>query len=100
MSRKKRIIAAVGATLMCAALIYAHAEGPDPWHTAAPGDDPAACTASGCHVGTPLNGGGGNVVVNFANGQTYTPGVAQTFTIVITDAKAKVYGFQMTARLE
>jgi len=85
--------------LIGAALLYAHAAGPDPWHTAAPGDDPAACTASGCHVGTPLNGGGGNVVVNFQNGQTYTPGVQQTFTIVITDSVAKVYGFQMTARL-
>jgi len=46
-----------------------------------------------------LNGGGGNVKVNFANGPTYTPGVPQTFSIVITDAVARVYGFQMTARL-
>ena len=38
--------------------------------------------------------------INFASGQTYTPGVAQTFTIVITDPVARVYGFQLTARLE
>src|ERR1051326_6789394 len=100
MSRKNRIFAGLSAVLLIgAALLYAHAAGPDPWHTAAPGDDPAACTASGCHVGTPLNGGGGNVVVNFQNGQTYTPGLQQTFTIVITDSVVKVYGFQMTARL-
>ena len=37
--------------------------------------------------------------IDFANGQTYTPGVAQTFSIVITDAVARVYGFQLTARL-
>ncbi|HYL74000.1 MAG TPA: choice-of-anchor V domain-containing protein [Bryobacteraceae bacterium] len=101
MSRKNRIITGVAAVaLLCAALLYAHAAGPDPWHTGAPGDDPAACTASGCHVGTPLNGGGGSVVVNFENGQTYTPGgPPQHFTIVITDSAAKKWGFQMTARL-
>ena len=32
-------------------------------------------------------------------GLTYTPGEAQTFTIVITDSVARVYGFEMTARL-
>src|SRR5579864_5231293 len=100
MSRKNRIITGVAAVaVLCAALLYAHAAGPDPWHTGAPGDDPNACAASGCHVGTPLNGGGGSVVVNFENGQTYTPGVKQTFTIVITDSAAKKWGFQMTARL-
>lgn len=98
--RTKLIAGAIGAGCLFAAWLYAYAAGPDPRHTAAPGDDPAACTSSGCHVGTALNAGGGNVVVNFPNGLTYTPGVQQTFTIVITDSAAKVYGFQMTARLE
>jgi uncharacterized protein (TIGR03437 family) len=79
-------------------LLYAYSTGPDPRYTAAPGDDKLACTA--CHNTSPLNSGGGNVKINFANGQTYTPGVAQTFSIVITDAVSRVYGFQMTARLE
>jgi uncharacterized protein (TIGR03437 family) len=79
-------------------LLYAYSNGPDVRVTGAPGDDPSACTA--CHIGTPLNGGGGNVRIDFANGQTYTPGAAQTFSIVITDAVAHVYGFEMTARLE
>ncbi|MBZ5608831.1 MAG: IPT/TIG domain-containing protein [Acidobacteriia bacterium] len=83
---------------MATALIYAHAAGPDPRHTGAPGD--TTCADADCHVGTPLNGGGGSVVVNFQNGLTYIPGERQTFTIVITDPKARVYGFQMTARLE
>jgi uncharacterized protein (TIGR03437 family) len=81
-------------------LVFAYATGPDPRYTAAPGDSAQACATSGCHNGTPLNGGGGNVVVNFQNGQTYTPGAQQTFTIVITDSVARLYGFQMTARLE
>src|SRR5260370_20413544 len=98
--RKHKIAAAIVAGCTFAGLLWAHSAGPDPRHTAAPGDDPLACATSGCHVGTPLNGGGGNVQVQFPNGLTYTPGVKQTFTIVITDSKAKVYGFQMSARLD
>ncbi len=79
-------------------MIHAFSTGPDPGYTGAPGDDPLACAS--CHTGTPLNGGGGNVVVNFPNGLTYSPGVQQTFSIVITDPVARAYGFQMTARLE
>jgi uncharacterized protein (TIGR03437 family) len=79
-------------------MLYAYSNGPDPRYTGAPGDDKLACAA--CHNTSPLNGGGGNVKINFASGQTYTPGVAQTFSIVITDSVARVYGFQMTARLE
>ena len=81
-------------------LLYAYATGPEPRHTAAPGDDKLACTTSGCHNTFPLNAGGGNVTINFPNGQTYTPGVTQTFSIVITDPVARVYGFQLTARPE
>ena len=100
MNKKIRLAAITGGGAFSAILIFAYASGPDPRHTAAPGDDPAACTTSGCHTGTALNGGGGNVVVNFPNGMTYTPGGQQTFTVVITDSRARVYGFQMTARLE
>jgi uncharacterized protein (TIGR03437 family) len=100
MSKTIRLAATIAGIVLSAALIFAYATGPDPRHTAAPGDDPKACATSGCHTGTALNGGGGNVVVNFPNGMTYTPGAQQTFTIVITDSRARVYGFQMTARLE
>ena len=105
MSRKNRIFAGLSAVLLIsAALLYAHAAGPDPWHTGAPGDTPNACDIPQCHLDptkpVPVNGGGGNVVVNFENGPTYTPGAPQTFTIVITDSAAKKWGFQMTARLE
>src|SRR6267154_2969042 len=96
----RKTIGSVAALALLATFIYWHAAGPDPRHTGAPGDDPLACATSGCHTGTPINGGGGNVAVNFQNGLTYTPGVQQTFSLVITDSKAKAYGFQMTARLE
>lgn len=100
MTARNQIITIVTSAIICAAIIHAYSTGPDPRHTAAPGDDPLACTTAGCHNGTPLNGGGGNVTVTFPNGLTYTPGVQQTLTITITDSKARVYGFQMTARLE
>jgi uncharacterized protein (TIGR03437 family) len=97
---RNKIIAAVAGLAASAALIHAYSSGPDPRYTGAPGDNPLACSTSGCHTGTDLNGGGGNVVVKFPDGLTYTPGKKQTFTIIITDSKAKIYGFQMTARLE
>jgi uncharacterized protein (TIGR03437 family) len=37
-------------------------------------------------------------VVSSSAGTNYTPGQQQSLTITITDANAKVYGFQMTAR--
>jgi uncharacterized protein (TIGR03437 family) len=100
MMRRNRALVAVAVVALPVAFLWAHSKGPDVRHTGAPGDDPLACTASGCHDGTPLNTGGGNVVVQFPDGLTYTPGQQQTFTITITDSQAKLYGFQMTARLE
>src|SRR5689334_2450578 len=98
---KSKLGRAILAMAPSVVLLYAYATGPEPRHTAAPGDDKLACTTAGCHNGTALNGGGGNVKIDFGStGQTYTPGVAQTFNIVITDAAARVYGFQITARLE
>jgi len=96
----RKAIGSIAVLALLATFIYGHAAGPDPRHTGAPGDDPLACATSGCHTGTPINGGGGNVALNFQNGLTYTPGVQQTFSLVVTDSKAKAYGFQMTARLE
>jgi uncharacterized protein (TIGR03437 family) len=95
-STARALVAAVPSVV----LLYAYASGPEARKTGAPGDDPLSCTTAGCHQGTPLNGGSGNVTVRFAGSQTYTPGVQQTFTIAITDPQARVYGFQMTARLE
>ena len=100
MKRMEQIGALVVALLLASAMIYGYASGPDPRYTGAPGDSDQACASLGCHIGTALNGGGGSVVVNFPNGATYSPGVQQTFSIVINDPSARVYGFQMTARLE
>jgi len=63
---------------------WAYPFGPPNGYTSAPGDKPGiACTQ--CHVGSPLNGGGGSVRVSFANGLIYTPGQAQTLTVTTWD---------------
>ncbi len=65
--------------------------------TGAAGD--LTCAQAGCHTGTAVNGGGGNVAIAFPGGTAYTPGLKQTWTITITDSTARAYGFQATARL-
>jgi hypothetical protein len=84
--------------------LWAHEYGPDPRYTAAPGDDPLACSTATCHTsqakGGPINAGGGGVSVTFSSGITYTPGVPVTMTVTVTDPVNTHYGFQLTARLE
>lgn len=97
--RNRTIAAKAGAIVaVIPMLLLAHALGPDPRHSGAPGD--STCAISECHIGTPLNGGGGSVVLSTSAGTTYTPGQQQTITVKITDPKARVYGFQLSARLD
>ena len=84
-------------------LLWAYEYGPDPGYAGVPnengGASGATCATSGCHTGTandPSNKG--SVVVNFPNGMTYTPGVAQTLSVTITDPTEKAAGFELTAR--
>ena len=100
MQRKASIIGVkIGIALaIIPVLIYAYASGPDPRYTGAPGDNAAACTF--CHTGTALNGGGGSIQLISSEGASYTPGQKQTLTLTINDSKARVYGFQMSARID
>jgi uncharacterized protein (TIGR03437 family) len=76
-------------------LVYAYAEGPIPRVTGAPGDQ-GNCTQ--CHTGV-VNSGRGNVKVIFSNGLTYTPGVRQHLTVVVSDPDQRRWGFELSARL-
>ena len=98
MDRKRKIFAAKSAVVLgvIPALIWAYQNGPDPRKTGAPGD--GLCSEAGCHVGTP-NSGGGRVEVIFPSGTTYTPGQTQRLEVRVTDSAARVYGYQLTARL-
>ena len=95
MSRERKIFAAKCAIVMSVPIVlYAYATGPDPRKTGAPGD--SLCTE--CHLGT-ANSVPGKVEVTFPNGLTYTPGQTQRLTVTVTDTAARVFGFQLTARL-
>jgi hypothetical protein len=63
MSKTNRLVATIACVALSAELIFAYPTGPDPRHTGAPGDDAQASATSGCHTGTALNGGGGNVLL-------------------------------------
>ncbi len=84
------------------AYLYANLIGPDPRYTGAPGDNQLACAAchSGLAKGGPINPAGGAVTATFSGGSFYTPGVAQTITVSVSDPVNTHFGFQMTARLE
>jgi uncharacterized protein (TIGR03437 family) len=98
-SFNRRTIFAVLIGTCSAAAGWAFPFGPPNGFTVAPGDKPGvACTQ--CHQGTALNAGGGSVKLVFPKGLTYTPGQAQTVTVIINDAVAAIYGFEMSARME
>lgn len=79
---------------LCAAPIFANANGPDLGLTGAPGE--SNCTA--CHSGTPLNQGGGSFKIELLNATTYTPGQQHRLRITLADPAARRWGFQLTAR--
>ena len=54
------------------------------------------CSRSGCHFDLPVNTGAGNIAIGGLPSE-WSPGVAYTLTVTITDSNASLYGFQMTA---
>ncbi|MGA7235432.1 MAG: choice-of-anchor V domain-containing protein [Bryobacteraceae bacterium] len=105
MTRQRKIVWAKAAMVMgtLPVLLWAYEYGPDPGYCGVPnengGSSGATCASLGCHSGTandPNNKG--SVAINFPNGMTYTPGVAQTLSVTITDSTEKAAGFQLTAR--
>src|SRR3954467_7219393 len=98
MTRRRKIF--IGKTLAILSvvpiLIYAHATGPDPAKSGAPGE--STCNEAGCHAGTGVNAGGGSVTID-AGGNTYTPGVTKRIKVTVIDPTQRRWGFQLTARL-
>ena len=78
--------------------LYSSSTGPVIRVSGAPGD--ATCNQGGCHSGVAENLGGGSAVLTASGGSLYVPGQKQTLTLKITDARAKVFGFQMSARVD
>jgi uncharacterized protein (TIGR03437 family) len=99
MQRKRKILIGKIAAILgvIPVLIWAHSAGPDVGKAGVPGE--STCNEAQCHVGTALNGGGGNVAITFPGDATYVPGVKQHLVITITDSAQKRWGFQLAARL-
>jgi uncharacterized protein (TIGR03437 family) len=103
MERKSKITIGKAAAVLGAIplLLWAYEYGPNPGYSGVPNEN-GTCTAAGCHTGTtndPANKG--SVKINFPNGTTYTPGVAQHLTVTISDPAATqtAWGFQLTPRV-
>ncbi len=101
MSRRKKLIVNTSLIFVAIApiILYAYEFGPDPGYTAAPGDNPTGCMASGCHTDTP-NSGPGSVKIVASGGTSYVPGQMQQIQVTITDSTEKKYGFELTARVD
>ncbi len=73
--------------------LMGYASGPDPRLSGAPSE--ADC--SSCHGGGKFNA---SVQISFSgDGANYAPGVKQTITVSFANGDARLYGFQMSARL-
>src|SRR3954470_20901512 len=98
MSRQRKILLGKFFAVLAAIpiLIYAHATGPDPGKSGAPGE--STCNEAGCHVGTGVNAGGGSVTID-PGGSTYTPGVTKRIKVTVVDPTQRRWGFQLSARL-
>ncbi len=99
--KQQRKVVAVKIALIVAvpAILWAYSAGPIAHVTGVAETGEGTCNQVGCHVGTPVNGGGGSLAITAAEGTNYTPGQKQTLTIQVNDSAARRYGFQMTARL-
>jgi uncharacterized protein (TIGR03437 family) len=76
---------------------FGHSYGPPPRVTAAPGDNPKACTQ--CHSDGALNSFSGSVSVILQSGPVYIPGVKQRIIVQVADPVQQRWGFELTARL-
>ncbi|MCU1327168.1 MAG: hypothetical protein JWN34_2538 [Bryobacterales bacterium] len=89
-----RLLSLFGTSLLP---LFGHSYGPAAKLTAAPGDNPVACTA--CHAGT-LNSGPGSVAILMRGGPVYIPGVKQRISVRVADPNQQRWGFELTARLK
>lgn len=70
---------------------YTRSSQPPTGTTGAPGQG----TCAGCHSGTPVNGGGGSVVVTGIPATGYVPGTTYPVTVTVNDPTARRYGFEL-----
>lgn len=94
--RTKFFLAALPFVLLPVSL-QANSDGAIARVTAAPGDDPMACTQ--CHSSFALNSGSGSLRITAAGGGSYTPGVTQRIKVTVADPSARRWGFSFSPRV-
>src|SRR5450432_2243158 len=82
----------LGVFALACPLLMGFASGPDPRLSGAPGES----DCSSCHGGGKFKA---TVQISFSGDGTYTPGVKQTISISFANADARLYGFEMSARI-
>ncbi len=80
--------------LVWAGLLFGYQNGPDPASNGIFGQ--AACNASGCHVGNPLNASGGSTTLAGLPSE-WTPGQTYQLTVTVARSSSAKYGFQLSA---
>ncbi len=73
--------------------VKASAGGPDPRSTGAPGEQ--TCAASACHLGSPVNSGGGSVSLSGIPAN-YTLNQEYTITVTVSQSGRSTFGFEAT----
>lgn len=79
---------------MKATSVKAYSDGPDRAATGAPSEQ--TCAISGCHLGSPVNSGGGTLTISGVP-TNYSPNQEVDLTVTITQANRIRFGFQLTA---
>src|SRR4051794_20730869 len=80
--------------LLAPLALLAESSRPSLGYAGAPADHAGQSCAT-CHNSSPVNPPGGSVTVQIDN---YNPGIQQTIHILLKDAQATSWGFQITIR--
>ncbi|MBI4460437.1 MAG: hypothetical protein HY648_10320, partial [Acidobacteria bacterium] len=97
--KKKKVIAILGVlwgSFLVGILVYAFSAGPPSGVTGGFGE--LTCAQAGCHTGTAVNGGPGNVTISTP--ATYTSGTTYPIHVIVSDSTAQRWGFELSARTQ
>jgi uncharacterized protein (TIGR03437 family) len=103
--RSQRIAITIVLTFFFCMPVYliSNEDGPLPRHTGGPFPGEQTCAITDCHIGIPVNSGGGRVTMTI-NGvppeqYSYVPGETVPVVVRVEDAAQMRWGFELSARL-
>jgi uncharacterized protein (TIGR03437 family) len=83
--------------LLVPTAVFAESATPSIGYTGAPSDH-GGQNCSTCHTGNPVNASSGSLTVTMSNVSGYVPSVQQLIKVVVQNASASRWGFQITIR--